>query len=247
MGARGRKVVGLAGCLWLLAGCASARSAKAESSSTPVPVTGTLPLSINQPPASPATPGVTDPPRGAVRLSLTSKDVAQIVQAYETWTMFPGHCNVSPIPGTLKAGTVEKSGMSWAFGQFKAPAGCMAGPPEDPVALSDAFSPGPPLDSGVFERLPGAAWAMNSYETVPFPCPDNLLRPETTPVGRDPHGIRLRHIGATCYTAEGIARAAGAFLTQRITCQRPYRPGRRGWLGRSDCLVETASRFSYLL
>jgi hypothetical protein len=169
-------------------------------------VIGTLPLPINQPTTTESLPPVvTDSPSGATALSLSHSDLDEIVSAYQTWTNFSGNCTVVPVKGTLHAATITETGVSWAFGQFDPPPGCTVNLSTGTadIITSKVFEDAPPQNSGVFEKQPGGAWEMNYYQSVPFPCPDNL-----TAVGYAP-GYDTPFIPLSVLNAVRVSSASG--------------------------------------
>lgn len=184
----------------------SGSTATADTSAPGTTVIGTIPIPINQPTTTlPPAPSVTDSPSGATKLSLSQTDISEIVQAYESWTQFRGNCTLVPVQGTLKAATIAASGISWAFGQFAPPAGCTVqlSTGTADIISSHAFDNSLPHDSGVFEKQGGGSWQMNYYESVPFPCPDNL-----SAYGHSP-GYDTPYVPLSVLNAVGVSYASG--------------------------------------
>lgn len=180
--------------------------------SFPIVVGGTIPPPAGGWPTTtkPSLSPVTDSPTGAIEMSLTSSDTASIMKAFGEYMGFT-QCPLVPVTGTFRAATITSTGVSWAFGQATPQSGCTvqtsSGVREDPVA-SGLWSDSAPSNAGVFERQPGGDWVMNSNESEPFPCPDNLSSPYTSPGPSSPYvpSSVLNAVGVT-YAASGCGDA----------------------------------------
>ncbi len=224
-----RKILGSALAAIVVAGCGTAGTSvrpygasgssgapdTAVSTPVTVPITsGTFPPPVNQPPPTTLPkPAITDSPTGASASSLSTSDIHDLVQAFEEWTKFPGNCTLQPVPGTLKAATVTSTGVRWAFGQFVPPTGCTAttrdGRTVD-VVSSKYYIATPPLDAGVFEQKSGGKWQVNSFQSNPWPCPDNLSVEYMTP------GTGTPYVPLSVLSAVGVPYAPG--------CEHAYTP-----------------------
>lgn len=120
-------------------------------------------------------------PGGAVQITPTAADLAAIGAAYVHFTGWT-YCPLSPVAAQLKVAEITGTGVKWAFGPMEAPAGCTVmsdGAPHSPYIfypLSDGAA-----RNGIFSEQPGGEWMMNSFESIPFPCPADLNRSYQTP------------------------------------------------------------------
>jgi hypothetical protein len=121
--------------------------------------------------ARPEHPTGTDPPSGARAFVPSKADQAAMSAAYGNFVNGTA-CPVQLVPGTLHAAEITATGVKWAFGRMESKPGCSTlsdGLQVDPNTESP-FD-GADTDAGVFEQQPGGPWAINWFESVPFPCP----------------------------------------------------------------------------
>ena len=120
--------------------------------------------------------GVPDPATGAVAITLTSADNSAIGTAFAQWTAYVDQtkCPVRPA-STLDAAAISATGVEWAFGVMEPKPGCTVTDENNNTVNANTDSPfdgGASFSTGVFEKQPTGSWTMNSYESIPFPCPD---------------------------------------------------------------------------
>lgn len=110
---------------------------------------------------------------GAVKTSLSSGDIAEIDTDYQSYLgSFFSECPVAPVTGTLHAAEISATGTLWAFATFAPTQSCrvlLDGKEVDPYSVYPLVDRAG--NAGVFEKISGEAWVMNSFESNPFPCP----------------------------------------------------------------------------
>ena len=106
-------------------------------------------------------------------------DMAQLVNAFNSWEMLPTTCLAELISGSVRVATVPNTGASWAIANFRPPSDCVktmrsrtpGATVTVPLAQIGPWGRVPQPPVGVFERMRGGAWVMNDEGGRPFPCP----------------------------------------------------------------------------
>lgn len=111
--------------------------------------------------------------------SPTTTDLAQLVEAFNSWELLPPTCRAEIIRSSVRVATIDSSGVSWAMAAFRHGPHCTSTAKnsahttiEVPIDQIGPWGriPQPPI--GIFQRSPGAAaWQMNDEGGHPFPCP----------------------------------------------------------------------------
>jgi hypothetical protein len=118
-------------------------------------------------PVIPTTPTTIAPTSGVVVGQLSTTDRQQLVTAFDQWEELPSTCDGQMISGSSKEATITASQVSWAIASFRPVSNCTAF--LNPASSGPFGEHSPPV--GVFERMKGGAWVMNSEGGTPFPCP----------------------------------------------------------------------------
>ncbi len=154
------------------------------------------------PPTTAPAVQATDDPTGASPVALTDADYMAMESLFSQWSGFTS-CPIVAIPSTFHAAVISTTGVTWAFGKVESQSGCtvkdISGQDVAPISLGELAPPY--YNGGVFEKQPGGNWVMNSYESDPFPCPDNPAYSWGTP------GFDLPWVPLSVLNAVGVAYA----------------------------------------
>lgn len=104
---------------------------------------------------------------GATSVQPTQADLSGLAAAWNSygWRSSTYGCTVEVVPSTVREALDASTGTLWAIATIKPPDSCNIPDGRRAGVFYEQAN-----ETGVFQKLPGGQWTMNSPASDPFPC-----------------------------------------------------------------------------